>query len=199
VSNALDEAVAYAESRSIDEFLSEIDLVESVDGFVITTLSGRTDFSVPYKEMLPHLIKNGKMSSDGTKYNTIPLRDKRSMNLGVSSFDVMRQQQKRVDLIRDSLRQRSSRNSYEISRDLRSVLAKSRDEHKSSVRSESVATSSEVKFRTASSRQDSKTQWVIPKQDKDMTQFLDELNARIASSINESIFAIVDSYRKEFS
>ena len=57
-----------------EQFLKELNVSKFGDMYVIDTISGRTDFSVPPFQMLPHLLKNGKIAKDGSIYKVIPVK-----------------------------------------------------------------------------------------------------------------------------
>jgi hypothetical protein len=56
----------------------------------------------------------------------------------------------------------------------------------------------ETHFRTASSKHDASSQWVIPEINRDMTQYLHELNQNIKDSIDNSILNTIARYDQEY-
>jgi hypothetical protein len=200
VSNAVAEATEYAEDLGAAEFIEDIDVVEIGGGWMITTHSGKTDFSVPERKMLPDLVKNGKVSKDGNRYQVIPIGGKKEITQPKDLFSTMRQQQveqreARASLLDKSIDQRSAR-AQQMASHFRSIINRRlSDQHTG--RKITVPTG-DVVFKTASEKQDINTQWVSPAIERDMTGFLMDMNKRIDDTIDSSIRFIAESYEKEF-
>lgn len=199
VSNAVADATEHAESIGADEFIEEIDVVETGNSYEIRTLSGRTDYSTERQKMLPHLIKNGKTAQDGSKYKIIPVKGEEQPRMPADTFSAMRARASAVEQVRESLQK--------YNEELRSAKAgkmagKFRDIMREKIQKRSTIStqteSSEVKFRTASSKQDVNSDWVIPEKDIDMTEYLYDLNTRIEQSISSSVQLIIESYEREY-
>lgn len=188
VSNATGEAVSYAESIGATDFLADIDVMQAGHSFTIRTKSGKTDYSIERVENLPNLLRNGKTAKDGSKYKVVPIKEKPKM--GISSFDNMLEQQKTISAARENI---SANNAAKLS-ERASMIANRVRQDMIAKKQESQVTS----FKTASSKQDAGSQWVIPEINRDMTQFLQQLNDNIAKSINDQIFFIIDKYDREY-
>lgn len=202
VENAVAEAIMYAESNNIHDFISDINIIDTGESFRIWTLSGITDYSTPEVQMLPHLLKNADIAADGSRYKVIPVKEKTkpSTTMGTSSVDVLKRQQVAADQARLSLKQNRGDNlsakAHSMANDFRAALARNMDQQRKE-KQQSIA-SGTPKFRTASSKQDPKTMWVLPEKELDMTQFLLDLNDRMRDEIHRSVTIIVNSYKEDF-
>ena len=200
VSNGMSEAAEYATELGIDEFISDMDIVNVGGSYQVITTSGKTDFSTPPIPMLPHLLKNAKTAKDGSRYKVIPIggeSGKRTM--GRSIFEDQRALQGKIQQAREALRDSLNLNQQQRSG---AMIDKFRDMVRSnlptrqSFYSRTNTRRTNPEFRTASSKQDSTTQWVIPAKELDMTGFLMNLNTKIQSDISSSIMTIVSEYEK---
>lgn len=197
VSGATAEAIEYAEAIGADDFIDDLDIVESGSIFQIRTRSGKTDYSRSRKEMLQHLLKNAKTAQDGSKYKVIPMRDKQKFDIGTSMFDTMKkvdaaQQEAKTAIVDNNQNNRSAR-ANQMAYQFRQSMKRSMLDDNKKVNDGPV-----TGFRTASSKQNADTQWVIPEKDVDMTQFLAELNNRIEDTIEQSVVFIIKSYEEEY-
>ncbi len=200
VSNAVATATEHAEELGAFEFIDEMDVIEIGSGFMVSTISGRTDYSTPEHQMLPDLLRGGKVSEDGSRYRVIPIGGDRTSTTPKNIFATMQQQQldqseARASLIENNMDKRSARAQQMAShfRDLINRRRGSSENKRSNSRS-----SGDVQFRTASDKQDATTQWVQPAVDMDMTEFLMDLNRGIEETLHESIILIIQTYEKEF-
>jgi predicted RNA binding protein with dsRBD fold (UPF0201 family) len=196
VSNASATAISHAEIIGAQEFVFDIDIAQEGFLYFIKTKSGKTDYSIPRTENLPNLLKNGKPTKDGGKYKVIPLRDKKP-KVGLSSFETMQNQQRiqdaaRTVLIENNKDNRSAR-ANQMADQFRQELART-----VSARQKHAEAVGAVSFRTASSKQDPKSQWVIPEIDRDMTQYLLDLNDRIKDTVEDAVTVIINSYQQEY-
>lgn len=200
VAGAVAQAVTFAENLKIEDFIREMMVADTGISYYITSRSGRTDYSIPEQEMLPHLLKNAKISSDGTRYKVIPVQDKAPSNIGTSSDAAMYNRQILVENARNSAKNLrndgKSVRANSMAENLRSALAQNMNQQRASNKEARVV--GPVKFRTATSKQDPHTQWVLPAKEKDMTQFLGELNYNLQNTIDTSVIAIIDSYKREY-
>lgn len=197
VSNATSQAITHAEAIGAQDFIDDIDVIQEGSLYVITTKSGITDFTVQRVENLPNLLKNGKDMKGGGKYKVIPIREKRS-RMGTSTFESMAQQDRdkqsaRTALADDASSNRSAR-ATTMAQQFRQNLAKTIESRKKALPQE-VGT---PQFRTATSNQDPKKDWVIPEIDRDMTQYLIDLNDRIRDTVQESVTTIISFYQQEY-
>jgi hypothetical protein len=200
ISNAVAEATEHAEELGATEFIEDINVVEIGGGFIITTHSGKTDFSQPERQMLHDLTKNGEISEDGHKYKVIPVgTSKREISRPTSIFEQLQQSQReqaeaRASLLENNMDNRSARAQHMASH-FRSIISKRLNDIHGA---RSQRTSEKPEFRTASTKQDPAVSWVIPAKEMDMTGFLMDMNKRIEDTISDSIILIIDSYEKEF-
>src|ERR1700677_3985521 len=81
--NAMAEAIQLGEQLGIPDFSEQIRAVNTGNTVAILTDSGKTDFSWPAIEMLPHLLKNADIAKDGSRYKVIPIKPK--SKIGMSS------------------------------------------------------------------------------------------------------------------
>lgn len=200
VSNAIAETTEYAVDLGAEEFIEDMDVVEMGGGFMIATKSGRTDYSLPERKMLPSLLKNAEVSEDGTRYKKIPVGGKSKRQMPRDIFTMMQQKQEAIRKARDDLRHyheelRSSR-ANQMVQQFRGTLQKRLEESRAQMKSNPAP--KDVEIRTASEKQDPNTSWVIPAREMDMTGYIMDMNRRIQESINYSIDLIIDSYEKEF-
>ena len=201
VSNAVAEATDYALDLGAEEFIEDMDVIEVGGGFMISTLSGKTDFSIPERKMLNDLLKNAKVSKDGNRYKVIPVGGTESSQQPRDIFTVMRNrdsmlQEARATLNNESLDRRSAR-AQTMASHFRNIIS-SKLKERVIPRDRQVETRVKPNFRTASDKQDENTQWVIPAKEMDMTGYLMDMNKRIQESIYSSVMFIVESYEKEF-
>lgn len=197
ISNASATAISHAEIIGAQEFIFDIDIVQEGFLYFVKTKSGKTDYSIQRVENLPNLLKNGKPTKDGGKYKVIPIRDKKP-KIGLSSFETMQDQQRISDAARTSLiennRDNRSARANQMADQFRQGLART----VSARQKQHAEAVGPVSFRTASSKQDSKSQWVIPEIDRDMTQYLLDLNDRIKETVETSVMTIIGSYEQEY-
>ena len=178
-----------------------MDVIEVGGGFMISTVSGKTDYSVPERKMLNDLLKNAKVSEEGHRYKVIPIGGTETVQQPRDIFSVLRNrdsmlQEARATLNKEALGNRSNR-AQTMANHFRNIVSS-----KLSERITTKAKTTEIKvkpdFRTASDKQDENTQWVIPAKEMDMTGYLMDMNKRIQESIYTSVTFIIESYEKEF-
>lgn len=200
VRNATEQAISYAEQIGAHQFIHEVTFTHYGDRYEVGTISGRTDFSTNKIENLPNLLKNAKTAADGSRYKVIPVKNKTgSSKMGTSSFVTAINQQstateRRQQLAADTVAHREARLTA-MMQDIKTIIStKSQPESKYN----STRASGDVTFRTASSKQNASTSWVIPEQDRDMTQFLIGLNNDVASRTDQLILDTVSYYEREY-
>lgn len=203
VSNAVAEATEHAEELGAEEFIEEMDVVEVGNSFMITTLSGKTDFSIPERKMLPDLVKNGEISEDGNRYKVIPVGKKKEISRPMNIFSDLQQKQQaqqeaRRSLLESNMDMRSARAQHMAGHFKQVISRRLNDIHSRRI-SKVEEKSDDIQFRTASEKQDPNTQWVIPAVKMDMTGYLMDMNRRIDDTIRDSVIYIIDSYKEEFS
>jgi len=194
ISEAAAEAVMYAESAGITQFMDDIDIVPDGWMFFVRTKSGNTNYSTPRIANLPNLLKNAKVSSDGSRYRVIPIKNKPNKNM-TSSFSVMADQQKIAEDARRSIGNAAGTRSAQASMIAQQIKQSVSGIIQSDKQSDAGIT---TEFRTASDKQNPDTSWVIPEKDRDMTQFLDQLNDRVRDNMQTSVASIISQYEQEY-
>lgn len=187
VESAVREAEDYGSSIGAEEFLAQIKLNVNSGYLEISTDSGMTDFSQPAYPMLPWLLKNAKVSKDGTRYAVIPVG-------GSSSSSKPRPQARDISAGLNAMSQGSSSSSAmaeEMANAFRLGSSSSITERQRS------ASTEKPEFRTASSKQDPTKQWVLPPKSLDMTGTLMTINATIRSEIDKACNDLTAKYEKE--
>jgi hypothetical protein len=193
VSDASAEAVSYAESIGATDFFADIDVVPDGFAFAIKTRSGRTDYSIDRTENLTNLLKNAKTAADGSRYKVIPIKEKPKM--GISSMANMQQQSDAAKIARAKLLESNRAN---ISERASTIADQLRQSMAATIASNRERQEGDVKFKTASSKQEAHISWVIPEMDRDMTQYLHQLNDGIKVSIENSVLLIIARYDEEY-
>ena len=193
VANALYDAESAGLQAGMKDFVAELTAIQSGDDFVITTHSGRKDFSSPERKMLNSLLKNAKVAKDGHLYKRIPIRDKSSPT---SSVDVDRRRQSQLEGLKAKIsadigRGGVGRDIGKTARDFASSFAATRAESKPVASKERSST-----IRTVSSNQDANTDWVVPAKHKDASSILDEVNARLIDGISHTLRDIYERYTR---
>ena len=200
LADAMNEAVnAGGDAMSID-FINEIRAVRSGSSFDIITDSGKTDFSEPPFPMLPNLLKNAKVAKDGSLYKVIPIKQKGSYNkkdtatsteAAYSNIENARRRAKEEK--GESRRGTISPDAFKGMDTLAAMQAISKARQKSTkIREKSQEPV--VEFRTASSKQDSATQWVHPGRTIDMSDALANINANLHDTIDRAVEEIIRSH-----
>lgn len=135
----------------------------------VITESGNMNFPEPPKPMLPFLLKNAKPMNDGSGvYKVIPV--------GSSGHKP----------------KQTSTSIYDSWKQINAERAEAaRDQYKG------VAPKAS-KFRTATSKQDPNSRWVIPAKDKDFADDVRNINQELEANIDEVIREIVRSYEEGF-
>ena len=201
VSNAIAEATDHAVELGAEEFIEAMDVIEVGGGFMISTVSGKTDYSVPERKMLNDLLKNAKVSEEGHRYKVIPIGGEETTQQPRDIFSVIRQrdaalQEARRTLNSQALDKRSAR-AQTMAAHFRNIMVSGLSE-RLTTKPREIKTRTKPEFRTASDKQDENTQWVIPAKELDLTGYLMDMNKRIQDSIYSSVVFIIESYEKEF-
>ena len=201
VSTAVVEASEYAYGLGVEEFVEELDVVETGSGFQITTKSRKTDFSMPETPMLHNLLKNAKTAEDGSKYKVIPMgSDSDKKPVGKTMFSDQRLRQSAVASARAALNENlninKSARSNSMMQNFKDVLNRNIAARKHFFTLDKPNTGT-PKFRTVSSKQDAETQWVMPAREKDLTGYLAGINSRIESDIQTAVTTIIAAYEGE--
>lgn len=197
---ATEQAIMYAEQIGAHQFIHEVTLIRNGEGYEVGSISGRTDFSTDKVENLPNLLKNAKVAKDGSRYKIIPVKKSTgSSKMGTSSFATAANQQinmaeRRQQLSTNTATNREARLTS-MMQDVKSIIDTM---PKSESKYNSTNMSSDVSFRVASSKQNASTSWVIPEQDRDMTQFLIGLNSDMSAQMGQLILDTVSYYEREY-
>lgn len=143
------------------------------DAFILDTDSGITDFSEPPMPMLDRLLSRGaKPMKDGSGvYKVIPV--------GGDSG------QKKPPIANNIF-------------DAQKAIAAERYATALAQYNKVKPKGSKVEFRTATSKQNRATQWVLPEKEKDFTEDLKEINNLLAESHDDVIMGIIRTYEEGF-
>lgn len=201
VSGALNEAVTLGDDLGIPDFGSQIRAVQAGSTFQIITDSGRTDFTEGAKPMLQHLLKNPKHAKDGSLYKVIPMRNKNSSKQVMSIFEAQRNQQAaQTEAIAAMKSNQGSGNDPLSGQAMFSGLQAAQEFVARKKQMQDIMNKNNEagpkEFRTASSKQNASTAWVIPAKQRDMTQVLVDLNRRLEGDIQLTVQSIVKQYEE---
>jgi hypothetical protein len=139
--------------------------------------SGSFDFSKPRTPMLPWLLKNGKVAKDGSIYKRIPIgsgKNKETKKLSMG-MEAMSEKGSLSSITEDIV------SSFNVSTPV--IVEK---------------TSEEVRFKTASSKQDPTENWVLPSKDDNISFEVQNINAQIRVKILEDIEDTLNSWREDY-
>ena len=183
------------------ELADEIRSIKRGPQFIITTESGATDFSTPPFPMLPSLLKNAKTSKDGSLYKVIPITE-RDKSKSTSIFDVYRDRnastrqasidrQTKWDDVRtaDAISKKSLH--FSGLAQAKRYLAKRQVANKED---NAVNRKEPTTFRTASSKQDASVDWVRPPVDMNITNILNDINAKMEDDVDRAIKLVTNRY-----
>lgn len=207
ISSLVDSAVSQAAEAGLsigaEEFVKEIKVVGSGGSVKISTVSGKTDFSLPPFPMLPRLLKNAKVAKDGSLYKVIPIGKKgqggpkkRLLNLFEVQRDMNSQQVSQVEQRKQILKEArsltltSGAGEFSGLAKARQLLANKREEEQMAAKQKD----DNIEFRTASSKQDPSSSWVLPEKNMNMTFILDEINRKLEDDIQSAVLSIVRQY-----
>ena len=168
--DALETAVQSGVQKDSPEFINS--LRPSLDAFILETDSGVTDFSEPPMPMLERLLSSAKPIKDGSGvYKVIPVgasNDNYKKPVHTSIMDAQK-----------------------------AIMAK-RYEDAVAQYSKIAPQKSAVRFRTATSKQDKNTQWVLPAKEKDFTEDLNIINSMLKDDRDAIIMDVIRSYEEGF-
>jgi len=168
---ALDMAVQSGVQKDSADFINE--LRPRPDAFTIETSSGLTDFSDPPMPMLDKLLAKGaKPMKDGSGvYKIIPVGGNTSPPRPPIHTNIF---------------------------DAQKAIAAERYESAVKQYNKVIPKGSKVNFRTATSKQNRNTQWVMPEKKKDFTEDLAEINSMLAANYDELVLGIIRTYEEGF-
>ena len=167
---AMDLAIQSGVQKDSAQFINE--LRPRPDAFILDTESGITDFSDPPMPMLDKLLAKGaKPMKDGSGvYKIIPVGSNNTPKIPIHNniFDAQK------------------------------AISAERYENAVKQYNRVAPKNSKANFRTATSKQNRSTQWVLPAKEKDFTEDLAEINSLLRSSHDDVILKIIRSYEEGF-
>lgn len=169
--SAMDLAIQSGVQKDSAEFINE--LRPRPDAFMLETESGITDFTEPPLPMLDKLLAKGaKPMKDGSGvYKVIPVG-------------------------KDSNRQKPPIHTNIF--DAQKAISAERYETAVKQYNKVIPKGSKVEFRTATSKQNRATQWVLPEKPKDFTEDLAEINTMLSQEYDDLVLGIIRSYEEGF-
>lgn len=166
---SMDQAISIGVQKESADFINE--LRPAPGAFLLETESSRTDFSDPPYPMLDRLLKNAKPMKDGSGvYKVIPVGEPGS----------------------------GKRPIYTDITDAQKAIAAERHEAAVDRYNKIKPKNSKANFKTATSKQDRNTQWVMPAKEKDFTQDLKDINSGLQETARDVIERIIRSYEDNF-
>jgi hypothetical protein len=168
--SALQSAVEVGTEKGSAEFVNQV-MLDNI-GMQITTESFNTSFSEPPKPMLPYLLQGAKPLKDGSGvYKVIPVGSpSRSPKPSIASN------------IYDAWKYENARRVEAARQNFENIAPRG----------------SKAEFRTATSKQDANTQWVIPSKEKDFTEDLSQINEDFQDQLSDKIRDIIREYEESF-
>jgi hypothetical protein len=167
---AMQQAVEAGVAQRSPEFINELQFNQN--NMTIGTDSGNMEFTTPPYPMLSRLLQNAKPIKDGSGvYKVIPV--------GTPGNN----------------RPKVSTNIYDA---YKKINAERAENAKSQYAAITPAGSKATQFRTATSKQDANSKWVIPAKTKNFSGDIDTINKELASSMEEKVRDIIQSYMDGF-
>ena len=167
--SAMQQAIESGVAKNSADFINELNF-DSIN-MQIATDSGNMDFSTPPYPMLPKLLQGAKPIKDGSGvYKVIPI--------GKPGVD----------------RPKIANNIYDAWKQLNTERAESAKAQYSRV----APKGSKTQFRTATSKQDANTQWVLPAKEKDFSDDVSSINKELGATMDELIRNIISDYEESF-
>lgn len=172
LSSAMDQALERAVQAGVEkdskDFINE--LRPRPDAFILETESSRTDFSDPPYPMLDRLLSGAKPMKDGSGvYKIIPV--------GATST---KPKPKIHTNIFDAQKALMAQRAEEAKEQYQRIIPK--------------GSKGEPAFRTATSKQNRNTQWVMPEKEKDFAPLMEELNQDLSKTHDEIVREIIKNY-----
>jgi hypothetical protein len=168
--SAMDVAIQSGVQKDSADFINE--LRPRYDAFVLDTASGITDFSDPPYPMLDKLLTSGvKPMKDGSGvYKVIPVGGDNGQKKSPIHTNIF---------------------------DAQKAISAERYENAVTQYNKISPKGSKV-FRTATSKQNRQTQWVMPEKQKDFTEDLAEINSMLSVDHDEVVLNIIRTYEEGF-
>jgi hypothetical protein len=205
LADAMQQAVDAGGNVGSEAFIEELRAVRTGPSFEIATDSGKTDFSEPPFPMLPKLLKNAKTAKDGSLYKIIPMKEKSSISRVSVTTEAA------IENINNARRIAKEQRDAEKETDRGTVspdpmrgmdtfsamqsINRARHGSKQKIRNEKGPVTN---FKTASSKQDPSSQWVMPGKTMDLTGPLRDINMNMHDNIDRVIENIIRSYDDMF-
>lgn len=169
--NAMDLAIQSGVQKDSPDFINA--LRPRPDAFILETDSGITDFTEPPMPMLDKLLARGaKPMKDGSGvYKVIPVGKSNSESKPKIHTNIF---------------------------DAQKAISAERYEAAVSQYNKVAPKGSKVNFRTATSKQNRATQWVMPEKPKDFTEDLAEINNMLSQEYDDVVLGIIRSYEEGF-
>lgn len=157
------------EKRSAD-FINELRL--NAVNMELTTDSSNMDFSTPPYPNLANLLKGAKPMKDGSGvYKIIPIKESGTRpKVSSNIYDTHKQ----INAER-----------YEVARERQRALTPKGSKGK-------------TQYRTATSKQNANSQWVIPAQNKDFSEDVKDINNELNKTMDDIVASIIQSYVEGF-
>jgi hypothetical protein len=210
LADAMNEAVNVGGDIGSVDMIEELRAVRSSGSFEIITDSGKTDFSEAPFPMLPKLLKNAKVSSEGHLYKVIPIENKGAKGTSPNSKKIsvtvdaayrsVNEARKSAKADRDAVKTSDSSLSKMDPLSNATTLAamqslsNARNRNASAGMEKTKTRGPAVDFKTASSKQDPNTQWVMPGKVRNAGPALRDINVRLQESIDDAIDRIIRKY-----
>ena len=169
--SAMDLAIQSGVQKKSAEFINE--LRPRPDAFMLETESGITDFTEPPMPMLDKLLARGaKPMKDGSGvYKVIPVGKSNTETKPPIHANIF---------------------------DAQKAISAQRYETAVAQYNNIKPQGSKVEFRTATSKQNRATQWVMPEKPKDFTEDLSEINNLLSQEYDDLVLGIIRSYEEGF-
>lgn len=167
--NAMDLAIQSGVQKESPDFINA--LRPRPDAFTLETDSGITDFTEPPMPMLDRLLARGaKPMKDGSGvYKVIPVGKSNSQSKPPIHTNIF---------------------------DAQKAISAERYETALAQYNKVKPKGSKVEFRTATSKQNRATQWVMPEKPKDFTEDLAEINSMLSKEYDDLVIGIIRSYEE---
>jgi hypothetical protein len=180
-------AVDEAQKMKAKGFLGDIAVRPNHNGFEITTDSGNQDYSTPPFPMLDKLLAKGKTAKDGSTYRVVPIGGKsvkpaekqKDVGAGIQAASLVKPKESLTDMTVGMAR---------------AFGAGARPQQS---KPEITNPTGPVTFRTASSKQNSGSQWVIPARPADMSIAISNINSMMTEDINRAVDSAIAESRSE--
>lgn len=206
IADAVAAAVSEAEQAAVDkgatDFLAELGVGMVGNDIMIKTDSGRTDFSEPPFPMLSRLLRGGKIAKDGSIYKRIPIPQNKQpsdtkQKMAQSVMAASQQRQVQLDAAKAAIEEENSGGWASLPDPLNAAQSfgdmyrASRGVRKTSKAEGRKKATGPVDIRTASSKQNPASQWVLPPKDYDMTATLGSINSDLRSTIEQIVSSVI--------